>query len=738
MKTMNKIYRTLLVAVAAVTGVTSANAQAWSINFDGKTSDNNDIELTVSEKVVTIGQYDFGTASWGTLVENTVFTGPTDPNYAANDISLATLTAAGAEAGKKLVIYATITNSSSYELSIQANWDSNNSLEFDDWQGDSNGRVINNNHTNAYDGRCFKMTIGENTLGKLNEWTPLKVISRGVNISSITIASGDGGSLDPKFVLQTGTRWLLRPESKGNGLYSFNGGNRSFGIRDCKAGQVITINASAEMKPTTNVQLKSQDGTTYKYVVQADGNVGFRPDRYVTIHSISIADGYSVTYKIGDDVHKVDWYEAGETITPEANPEREGYTFSGWNGYPNNMVMPAYNVSVNGSFSVNHNNIMYKVDGNDYQGYYYVAYGTTLSPDYVPATNPTKEGYLFDHWDNLPETMPDSYLVVEAVFIPDPNYGAQEYTLTLTVDGQTYQTYTLEEGANLPQVQSPSKTGYTFTGWNPQLPATMPGENLTATAQFSINSYTLTFRINGEDRDVSYTVEYGAGITLPDAPTKDGYTFSGWQNVHTTMPAQDLVIYGYFVKDKAYTTISVGTTGYSTFCSTQALYFTGTEAIKAYIAKEKSATEVSLIQVIGAVAAGTGLVLKGAAGATASIETVETGNRYDDNLLKGVLGYNVSINSAYQYVLVNKNGTAKFADTAGNQAIVPIGKAYLEGPSSAGGRMLSLVFDDETTAISTPATQAKQNDTIYNMNGMRVQNPQRGLYIMNGKKVMIK
>jgi hypothetical protein len=102
------------------------------------------------------------------------------------------------------------------------------------------------------------------------------------------------------------------------------------------------------------------------------------------------------------------------------------------------------------------------------------------------------------------------------------------------------------------------------------------------------------------------------------------------------------------------------------------------------------------------------------------------------------MGSDVSINSAYQYVLVNKNGTAKFADTAGNRAIVSAGKAYLEGPSSAGGRMLSLVFDDETTAISTPATQAKQNDTIYNMNGMRVQNPQRGLYIMNGKKVMIK
>lgn len=249
--------------------------------------------------------------------------------------------------------------------------------------------------------------------------------------------------------------------------------------------------------------------------------------------------------------------------------------------------------------------------------------------------------------------------------------------------------------------------------------------------------YTITYIVDGQTIKTELLKE-GATPNPPADPIKENHVFTGWVNLPETMPAQDLVIYGYFVKDKAYTTISVGTTGYSTFCSTQALYFTGTEAIKAYIAKEKSATEVSLIQVIGAVAAGTGLVLKGGAGATASIETVETGNRYDDNLLKGVLGYNVSINSAYQYVLVNKNGTAKFADTAGNQAIVPIGKAYLEGPSSAGGRMLSLVFDDETTAISTPATQAKQNNTIYNMNGMRVQNPQRGLYIMNGKKVMIK
>ena len=81
MKTMNKIYRTLLVAVAAVMGVNSADAQAWSINFDGKTSDNNDIEVTISETVVTIGEFDFGTVSWGSSSEESVWTGNAGPDY---------------------------------------------------------------------------------------------------------------------------------------------------------------------------------------------------------------------------------------------------------------------------------------------------------------------------------------------------------------------------------------------------------------------------------------------------------------------------------------------------------------------------------------------------------------------------------------------------------------------------------------------------------------------------------
>lgn len=725
MKTKN-ISKIFLVSIAWAFGATQVLASNWSITFDGKVTTDK-TAVNISETVATIGGVTMGTASWGTLTETSVFTGPTDQGYATNDISLATLTEAGAEAGKQLIVYATITNSDNYGLTLQANWDSNTSLEFDNWQGDDNGREINQNYPNAYDGLCFKMTIGENTLSKLDEWTPLKVISWGMTISSITIASGDGGSLDPKFVLQTGTSWLLRTGTQG--LYSSNSGARSFGLLDCKAGEVITINASFDPAPTTNVTFKSQDGDNYKYVVTADGDVAFKPARYINIHSIAINPGYSVTFKVGDEVVKTVWYEAGETVAEEAAPTQEGYTFSGWVGYPENMVMPAYNITVSGNFSINHHNIMYKIDGNDYQGYYFVAYGTPLSPDYVPA-NPTKEGATFTGWENMPETMPDYDLVLNAIFTETPTY-----TISYTVDGVVVATETLAEGQVPTPPATATKTGHTFTGWS-GVPDTMPAEDVTATATFTVNSYTLTYMVDGEVYGTPETVAYGTVITPKAEPTKEGYTFTGWQNVPGTMPAQDVVISGMFNKNKVYTTVAVGTSGYATFCSTKALRFVGNEAVKAYIAKSKNSNVVVLQQVIGSIAAGTGLVLKGEANATANIEEVETGLTYNNNLLVGVTSGSVTVNAANKYVLVVKNGVVKFADTDGREAVVPAGKAYLE--VSANARELTFIFEDDTTAIDSVDNEGLADGIIYNLRGVRLDKPGKGLYIVNGKKVFIK
>ena len=707
-------------AAAWIAGATQVQASDWSITFDGKVSTDK-TAVTISESVATIGGVTMGTVSWGgsEAVEIPLLTTPTSSEFTIDPDKFD-----GTNASTKLVLECSDFNQYYWSLGAVLNNQWPTDPEYASPAG-LGGWLDNSNTTVGEDG-IIEFTFGENTAGLFSQYG-LKVSLNNVTVKSAKLVLSGGHTLDPKFVRQTGTSWLLRTGTQG--LYSANSGARAFGLLDCKAGEVITINASFDPAPTTNVTLKSENENIFKYVVTADGDVAFKPARYINIHSIAIDPGYSVTFKVGDEVVKTAWYEAGETVAEEPAPTQEGYTFSGWSGYPENMVMPAQNVTVSGSFSVNHHDIMYKVDGNYYQGYYYVAYGTPLSPDYVPA-NPTKEGATFVGWENMPETMPDYDLVLNAIFTETATY-----TISYTVDGVVVATETLAEGQVPTPPATATKTGYTFTGWS-DVPATMPAEDVTVTALFTVNSYTLTYMVDGEVYGTPETVAYGTVITPKAEPTKEGYTFTGWQNVPATMPAQDVVISGMFNKDKAYTTFAVGISGYATFCSTKALRFVGNEAVKAYIAKSKNSNVVVLQQVIGSVAAGTGLVLKGSANATATIEEVETGSTYNNNLLVGVTSGSVTINAANKYVLVVKNGVVKFADTDGREAVVPAGKSYLQVNASA--RELTFEFEDDTTGIDAADNENQVDGSIYNLRGVRVEKPGKGLYIINGKKVFIK
>ena len=109
-----------------------------------------------------------------------------------------------------------------------------------------------------------------------------------VTISGTTLGtcSYNGIDIDSKFVLQTGTSWLMR----STGLYQFNGGARSFGLTDCKAGQIITISASGDPSATANASLKNSNNGNYVYTVTADGDVKFTPARYIYFYTISVED----------------------------------------------------------------------------------------------------------------------------------------------------------------------------------------------------------------------------------------------------------------------------------------------------------------------------------------------------------------------------------------------------------------------------------------------------------------
>ena len=188
---------------------------------------------------------------------------------------------------------------------------------------------------------------------------------------------------------------------------------------------------------------------------------------------------------------------------------------------------------------------------------------------------------------------------------------------------------------------------------------------------------------------------------------------------------------------REYVTANIDTeTGFATFCSTKALDFSEVTTLKAYYAKEVTQDTVRLIQVTGTVAAGTGLLLRGV---TTQIPVIdEAGTSYSDNLLQGVTETAVSVNAANQYVLVDKNGTVKFADTASRAATVPSGKAYLVVTSGGSSRSLVFGFGDEATAVRTVTTATAKTTAVFNLHGQRVVRPSGGLFIVNGKKVILK
>ena len=261
------------------------------------------------------------------------------------------------------------------------------------------------------------------------------------------------------------------------------------------------------------------------------------------------ADPFTLTYKVDGKTCKTVEVKYGAAITPEQAPTKEGYTFSGWSEIPE--TMPANNVIVTGSFTVNKYNLTYKVDGETYKTAE-MEYGSTITPE----TAPTKEGYTSSGWSEIPETMPAKDVTVTGLF------SKGEYQLTYIVDGKVYKTIRMDYGNNITAEIAPEKDGYTFSGWS-EIPATMPAKDVTVTGNFTVKKYNLTYKVDGKTYKTA-EVEYGATITAETAPTKEGYTFSGWSEIPETMPAKDVIIMGSFTVNKYTLTYKVDGDTYKT------------------------------------------------------------------------------------------------------------------------------------------------------------------------------
>ena len=265
------------------------------------------------------------------------------------------------------------------------------------------------------------------------------------------------------------------------------------------------------------------------------------------VSMLSITGDYEVIYLPGT-------YGTGSAVTdmkPHNNIltlrgalfTRAGYTQVGWatvdggekvygfeDIYTKNEALTLYPV-----WNTNKYTITFDTNGGSEIAPITQDYGTEITaPD-----KPTRKGYTFKEWDKeIPKTMPAENITVKA------QWEINQYTITFdTNGGSEIAPITQDYGTEITAPDNPTRKGYTFKGWDKEIPEAMPAENMTVKAQWEINQYTIAFDTNGGSEIAPITQDYGTEITAPDNPTRKGYTFKGWdKEIPETMPAENITI----------------------------------------------------------------------------------------------------------------------------------------------------------------------------------------------------
>jgi LPXTG-motif cell wall-anchored protein len=229
----------------------------------------------------------------------------------------------------------------------------------------------------------------------------------------------------------------------------------------------------------------------------------------------------------------------GSPVTAPADPVKEGFTFKGWEPeIPENF--PAEDLTVVAQWEeILTSTITFDTDGGNEIDPITGEVGTPVTAP----EDPVKEGFTFVGWEpEIPETFPAEDLTVKAMWEED----IPESTITFLVDGEEYAVITGEVGSAVTMPADPEKEGYTFIGWDPEVPGTFPEEDLTVEAVFEEivpdKESTIKFIVDGEEY-AAITGKVGSAVTMPADPEKEGYSFLGWEpEVPGTFPEEDLTV----------------------------------------------------------------------------------------------------------------------------------------------------------------------------------------------------
>ena len=339
--------------------------------------------------------------------------------------------------------------------------------------------------------------------------------SDGLKVVTLDLGGGTlGGSSEDIQIIVKSSESFAAPAS--DGLTRPDGDAGSFFMWLGSNGKLYAPGASV---PADVTELTVQ-WTAPTYAVTLNTNGG------------TIADGKDVT-----------GYTYGVGATLPTDVTRTGYTFKGWYDNENLTGSP---VTAIGGTEMGNKEYWAKWEINQYTITFDTNGGSKITPitqDYETAItapdNPTRKGYTFKGWDKeIPKTMPAENITVKA------QWEINQYTITFdTNGGSEIAPITQDYGTEITAPDNPTRKGYTFEGWDKEIPKTMPAENITVKAQWEINQYTITFDTNGGSEIAPITQDYGTEITAPDNPTRKGYTFKDWdKEIPETMPAENITV----------------------------------------------------------------------------------------------------------------------------------------------------------------------------------------------------
>ena len=293
-------------------------------------------------------------------------------------------------------------------------------------------------------------------------------------------------------------------------------------------GKVIAANMQAYGSAIVAPEAPQREGYTFNGWGKVDKTV---PAKNVTYSGTYTVNAYTLTYMVDGAAAHTYTLDYGSPIIIPEDPQREGHTFAGWSDELPEL-MPASDITTHATFTANRYLVTFLID-EEVIAADSLEYGSTI----VAPEAPQREGYTFDGWGEMAETVPAKDVTYSG------SYTVNAYTLNYMDGDEVIESYTLNYGSPIIIPEDPQREGYTFAGWSTELPELMPANDITTHATFTANKYLVTFIID-EEVIAADSLEYGSTIVAPEAPQREGYTFDGWGEMAETVPADDVTYEG--------------------------------------------------------------------------------------------------------------------------------------------------------------------------------------------------